>query len=399
MARRMEEARAKRKEARSYFFPQLRADAALMHRNDTPVVEVGAGSLGTIPGLGPFPTGQVNIGQGDTRVYLQNLALIQPITPLFKIHHGTAAASAEERAAEAKLRKMEEDIAYKTRQVYAGLLIAKAQYEAAEAGVRAAEARDQDAQEAVKAGNALAVVQTGSRALLLQSRQKRLAAEASLADLTAELNDLTDNPQGTALELVPFEPRAMALPSKDVLLDQAVKANPDLASATATAEKSRSGLRAAKADCFIPDIYAFASQTHIDGVDYLRHNSTTTGLALSWTIFDGGHKAYVISERAALVSQATENQRRLRQRVEIDLGKLMRKVETFRLQADTAGEAFALRKEEARLAENQLKAGTISAARRAEIEAAAKAANADHLAAKLGLDLAYAELDQLLGRH
>jgi multidrug efflux pump subunit AcrB/outer membrane protein TolC len=395
----VDEARAKRKQARADYMPKLRADAAWAHRNDTPVVTVGEGTLGTVPGLGPFPSGQVNVGQGDTNFYLQNLALIQPITPLFKIHHGVQAASAEERSAEAELRKMEENIAYKTRQVYAALLIAKAQFEAADAGVKAAEAKDQDAQQAVKAGNVLAVVQTGSRALLLQNRQKRLAAEASIADLTAELNDLVDNPQGTSLEVVPFEPRSMALPSKDVLLEEALKANPELASATAVMEKSRSGLRAAKADFFIPDVYAFAAQTHIDGIDYLRRDSTTAGVALSWTIFDGGRKAYVISERNALVNQATENKRRVRQRVEIDLGKLMRKVETYRLQADAADEAYVLRTEEARLAENQLKAGTISAAKQAEIAASAMAAKADSLAARLGLDLAFGEVDMLLGRH
>jgi outer membrane protein TolC len=85
--------------------------------------------------------------------------------------------------------------------------------------------------------------------------------------------------------------------------------------------------------------------------------------------------------------------------VEVELGKLMRKVETCRLQADAAEEAGALRTEEARLAENQLRAGTISKAKQAAAEAAAQAAQADLLAARLGLDLAYAELDQLLGRH
>ena len=99
------------------------------------------------------------------------------------------------------------------------------------------------------------------------------------------------------------------------------------------------------------------------------------------------------------MSQASENQHRLRQRVEIDLGKLMRKVETWRLQVDVADEACALRKEEARLAANQLRAGTLSAAKQAGAEAVAKGAQSDLLAAQLGLDLVYSELDQLLGRH
>lgn len=66
---------------------------------------------------------------------------------------------------------------------------------------------------------------------------------------------------------------------------------------------------------------------------------------------------------------------------------------------EVAEEANALNAEKARLAANQLKAGLIPVSRKAEAEAAAKTAEADFLAARLGLDLAYAELDQLLGIH
>jgi outer membrane protein TolC len=290
------------------------------------------------------------------------------------------------------------DIAFKTRQVYVGLLVAQAQFEAAEAGVKAAEAQDQDVQQAVQAGKVLAVAQTGSRVLLLQNRQKRLAAESAITDLTAELDDLIDQPQGTVLELAPFVPRTAALPSEAALLEEAVQANPELDSAAATTEKSRSALRAAKAD-YIPELTAYVTTGHEEGVPFINQNASAVGLTLSWKLFDGGRKAGVVQERSALVNQASENQHRLRQRVEIDLGKLMRKVETSRLQADVAEEACALRTEEARLADNQLRAGTISQAQQAGTAAAARAAQADLLAARLGLDLAYAELDQLLGRH
>ena len=394
----VEEARAKRMVAHADYLPQLETDGIYTHLNNAPTVNVGAGSLGAVPGLGPFPSTDVQSAQGKKDLYIQTLTLAQPLTQLAKIYHGNEVASAEQRAAEADLRKIVTDIAYKTRQVYVGLLVAKAEFEAAEAGVKAAEAQDQDAQQAVKAGNALGVVQTGSRVLLLQNRQKRLAAEAAITDLTAELDDLIDRPQGTALDPAPFVPRTQALPGQEVLLDEAVKANPELDSAAATTEKSRSALRAAKAD-YIPELTAYATTGHEEGVPFIRQNATAFGLSLSWKIFDGGRKAAVVSERSALVNQASENQHRLRQRVEIDLGKLMRKVETSRLQVDVAEEASALRTEEARLAENQQKAGTISAAKQAGTEAAARAAQADLLAARLGLDLVYAELDQLLGRH
>ena len=143
----------------------------------------------------------------------------------------------------------------------------------------------------------------------------------------------------------------------------------------------------------------FVRQTHQEGLPFVQSNLTTVGVSMSWSIFDGGRRASVVHERNAQVAQASDDRDRLRRRVEIDLGKVMRKVETCRLQADAAEEASALKTEEARLAANQLKAGTISKPKEAQARAAAQEAQADRLAAQLGLHLAYAELDQLLGRH
>jgi outer membrane protein TolC len=394
----VQEAQAKRRTARADYFPQLSADALWTRRNDGELINVPRGSLGSIPGLGPFPVQDVSLGQGKTNLYLQNITLGQPLTQLYKISQGNQVASAEERIAQAELRKMEADIAFKTRQAYLGLLIAQARRDAARAGLRAAELQDKDAREAVEAGKALKVVQQGSRAQYLQNRHKLLTAETALADLGSELNDLMGRPVGAPLDLAPVEPRKRALPSREALLEEALQGNPELAAAKAAQEKSRSALRAGKAD-FIPEISVFARQTHQEGVPFLRSNLTSAGLTLSWTLFDWGKKAGVVSQRAALVSQASENLRRLRSRVEIDLGKVLRKVEAAQLLVEVAEEAQGASQEKARLARNQQEVGVISAAKQAEAEAAARASEADLLAARLGLDLAHGELDQLLGTH
>jgi len=176
-----------------------------------------------------------------------------------------------------------------------------------------------------------------------------------------------------------------------------LKGNPDLSRAEAKVDQSRSGVRAGKAD-FLPEVSAFARQTHQDGAPFLRSNYSSFGLTLSWSIFDGGRKAYVVSQRNALLSQASEDRDRLRRRVEIDLGKVLRRIETSKLLEEAASESLDMHLEKARLAANQSKAGVISAAKAAEAEAAARASEADFLAARLGLELDYAELNRLLGR-
>ncbi|MFZ1613452.1 MAG: efflux RND transporter permease subunit [Holophaga sp.] len=394
----VQEAQAKRRTARADYFPHLSADATWLRSSGETLVKIPAGSLGSIPGLGPFPTQEMDLGQGNNRLYLQNITLGQPLTQLIKIHEGNQVASAEERLAQAELRKMEGEIAFKTRQAFLGWLIAKAKHDAAVAGVAAAQAQDLDAQEAVKAGNALKVLQTGSRAQLLQNRHRQLSAEASLSDLGAELNDLLGQPIDTPLDLALVLPKALVLPPKEALLAEALKGNPDLAIVKESLEKSRSALRAGKAD-YIPEISAFARHTYQDGVPFLRNTSTTVGLTLAWSIFDWGKKTGVVSQRSALVNQASENHRRIRTRVEIDLGKVLRKVDTAQLLVEVAAEAQALNTEKARLMANQYKAGLVPASKKAEADATAKTGDADLLAAQLGLELVYAELNQLLGVH
>jgi len=393
---RVEEASGKRSAARADYFPQLSTDATWLKRNDQPFMTIPAGSLGTVPGLGPFPTQDANLGQGKTHLFYQNVTLSQPLTQLFKIHHGNEVASAEERVAVAELRKMKTEIAYLTRQAYYGLLIAQAQIRAAQTGVGAAEQQDLDAQDAVKAGNALKVLQTGSRAKLLQSRYKLITAQATAADLTSELNDLMGEPLQTPLDLAPVSPDSRPLPTREAMLEQVRTSNPDLAVAQASLEKSRSALKAGKSE-YIPEVGAFIRQTHQDGLPFVQANSTSYGLSLSWTILDWGKRSGVVHQRAALVSQASSNYDRVRNRNEIDLDRLLRKLETARIRTEAAEEACAMNVEKARLAGNQHQSGLISASKKEEADAEANASEAELLAARLGLDLTRAELDRLLG--
>jgi outer membrane protein TolC len=395
---RLQEAEARHRTARADYLPQLAVDATWMKRNDHPLVEIPAGSLGNVPGLGPFPTQDATIGQGKTHFYLQNITLSQPLTQLIKINHGNQVASADEKVAQAELRKMETEIAFKTRQTYEGILIAQAQIEAARAEVAASQSQDQEAGEAVKAGNVLQVIQTGTKARLLQSRHKELSAEAAASDLRSELNDLMGEPLDARFELSPVTPDASPTPAREALLAQIQTNNPELEAAKKTVEKSQSALKAGKAE-YIPDISAFVRQTYQDGVPFVEHNTTTCGIALTWTLWDWGKRSGVVGQRAAQASQASENYRRIRNRTEISLDRLLRKVETARLGVDVAEEASAASTEKARLVANQRKAGLVPASKLAEAEAEARASEAGLLAARLGLDLVQAELKQLLGTY
>ena len=59
------ESREKRKSVRSDYFPHLSNESTAFHITNNQLVTVPAGSLGTVPGLGPFPAQDTSINQGS----------------------------------------------------------------------------------------------------------------------------------------------------------------------------------------------------------------------------------------------------------------------------------------------------------------------------------------------
>lgn len=390
------ENQAKVTSATGDYFPQLSTDALYLVLNKPEGITFPTGSLGTIPGLGPFPSQPMNINQGSNHLTLVNVTLAQPLTQLFKIRQGDRVASSDERASGAELKKTEATVALGVRQLYYGVLVAGKLKVASQSAVDASELALRDSEKALQAGNVLGVSVTGAKAAWLQSRQSLLSAENQIADLTGDLVDLLGLPTGTELDLEDAD-EAVLTPHRDELLKSAQAQNPELLVARETLAKAQAAHSAANLD-YIPNIGAFARYTQQNGVPFIGDHAFSYGLQASWTIFDWGKRRGVVGQRSAQVLQAEENLRRLENKVALEVEKGFRKVSQSRLTEEMAAEALALRTESDRLAENQLKAGVISPAKRAEATAAARKAEADHLQAKLGLRLALADLERLAGK-
>ncbi len=118
---------------------------------------------------------------------------------------------------------------------------------------------------------------------------------------------------------------------------------------------------------------------------------------MSWDVWDWGKRNDVICQREAQLSQAEENVRRIHDEVTVELDNAYRKLDNTRSMMDVAREALALQKERLRLVSNQLKTATINYAKYDEAVAAVKKAESDDLQARLGYELAVAELNRIAG--
>lgn len=281
-------------------------------------------------------------------------------------------------------------------QFYYALLVAYKERDAAQASLTAAQEYLREAEEALKAGNVLDVAVTSARANLLQGRQALLVAENRISDVTSELNDLLGLPIDAILEVTEAGlPESTEL-AKDQSYGEARARNGELVAARETLEKSRHAVRAARYE-YIPDVTIFAKHGYQDGAPFVEKNVGIFGAELTWNIFDWGKRKGEIGQRVAQQSQAEENLARIDKRLGIEIDKAYRKLDRSKQMVDVAREALSLSKENARLSENGLKAGTVTAAKYAEAVAALRKAEMEELQASLEYRLARAELDRITG--
>jgi outer membrane protein TolC len=376
------------------YYPRLSNESRFLGLSDQQLVTIPAGSLGNVPGIGPFPKTDTSIDQGSSTFFLSTTTLSQPLTQLIKIHDATKIARSDQNVARAEARQTENDVILAVHQLYYGLLSARKQKEAAAAGLSAALESQREAENAVRSMTRLEVSLNEARTAVLQNRQSLITADIQIADYNSELNNVLGLPLDTVLELSDPGPSDGAAQTREHYLQAALSGNAELEAAIASVDKARSGVKAAK-DEYIPEVSLFASHMYQDGAPFLTNNVGTFGIMMTWNIWDWGKRGAVVGERKAQLSQAQENLRRVNDQVTVGLEKAYRKLERTKSMMDVAREALALQRERLRLSSDQLKASTISSAKYNEAVAALKKAESEELQARLGYELALAELNRI----
>ncbi|HTX89568.1 MAG TPA: efflux RND transporter permease subunit, partial [Anaerolineales bacterium] len=167
------------------YYPHLSNYSWYMGTSESQLVNIPS----PVPGL-VFPVSESALNQGSSSFFVNSTILAQPLTQLIKIHEATGIARSDKKVAEADKKNAEDDVILAVHQLYYGLLVAKKQKEAAEAGLSSALESQREAENAVRARNLLEVSITESRTAVLQNKQSLLAANIRIADFNAELNRL-----------------------------------------------------------------------------------------------------------------------------------------------------------------------------------------------------------------
>jgi multidrug efflux pump subunit AcrB/outer membrane protein TolC len=384
------------KVARSDYFPHLSSETVLSGMSGNKLISIPAGVLGNVPGLGAFPLETVEITQGSDSTFINTLSLKQPLTQILKIRDAEHIAGAETRISEADLRKAEAEVVYYVKKLYLGLLLARKEKEAAMAAMAEAEEKLRESQEAETAGVLLPAAVTGARVMLLQARQSLLAIENKDADISAELSAMTGLPLDTTFELAYLRSDVENTQPLKFYQDTAMSGNPEIQAARETVNKAEFGVSAARHD-YIPDVGLFGSYLHQDGISFVKEDISMLGIQMNWDMFDWGKKRATKHQREMQLIQANNNLTRIKQKIEVDVGKAYRNMARSEQLLKVAKEALLLQKERLRIGDDKLTAETITESDHMELITACKKAEYDELQAHVGFYLSIAELELAAG--
>jgi len=380
----------------SAYFPSLTNQSNILHVTDLQNISIPAGAFG-IAGGSEVPAQNRMLPQGQKTFYTSGTQLSQPLTQLIRIHDANRMAAADVAISEDDLKKAENEVAVQVHSVYYGILIAKLQKQAAEQQTRYADEYVRESEDDVRNGNALRVTTIQGRATVLESQRSLLTADLQLADLSTELNDLLGLPLDTQLDLEAAVPVDFDQRSREEYLRTAWSQNPQIEAAEDAVKKAHAAVGSAES-AYIPDVTAYARQSFQDGVPFLVRNFGTFGVSLNWDVFDFGKRRAAVRESEAQLAQAEENVRRLKDEVAVSIERSYNKVQRTKSVVEVAQQVVKLRQESERLAENQLTQGVVLVSERRQATADTYKAQADFLQANLGYLLAWAELEQAVGR-
>ncbi len=380
----------------SAYFPTLTNQSNALHITELQQLDIPAGAFGGVNGAA-IPQQGLSLGQGKKTFVSSGTMLAQPLTQLIRVHAQNRIAAAEVATSRNELKRAENQVAIQVHTLYYGILIARLQKQAADQQTAYAGERLRESEDDIRNGSALKVAAIDGRAGLLQGQQAVLTAELQISDLTAELNDLLGLPLDTQLVLDPAVPANVDLHSCEEFVQTAWAENPEIRASEDSVRKAKAAVAVAET-AYIPDVTAYARHSYQNGVPFLVHNFGTFGVNFSWDIFDFGKRRAAVREHQTQLAEAEENLRRLKDEVAVTIQRSYNKVERTRNMVQVANEIVKLRHESERLAENQRNQGVILVSDRRQATAASYRAQADFLQANLGYLLAWAELQQAVGR-
>jgi outer membrane protein len=348
---RVAEAQATRKSVRGAYGPRLQLDANALYwfePSKVRIIDPAKLDLSSVPELfQPMLSGLVDqisvIDVRERATYQVQVGLVQPLTQLYSVYHGHAAAQHGEAAAASGVVAMRREVTFRVTEAYYRVVMAERVAEVAQEAVATLDAHVADAARFREAGLIgpdellAAEVEAGNaREALIRARNGVALARAALASLMGAPLD-----QPFALAPVPEDGEPPAPPDTPTAQAAARRARPELAALRALAGAATEQHKVARWQ-LTPQVSAVARYQYQKGVLLEPTNEVFAGAVLSWNLWDWGGTYYRARAAEAVTRQAESRVREAEDLIALE-------VTQRRLAIDAARERLAV----GRVAERQ----------------------------------------------
>ncbi|MBU2650135.1 MAG: TolC family protein [Bacteroidetes bacterium] len=405
----IDHARKKLSEMKSHFYPRVIFEGTFAYNSD-PNIYVKKGEMnhvyddlidvGWIDELlkeyFPLPPKDITLLYGDNWFYKTNLGLYQPISQITTVNTGKKAAQADVRITETEKSNLVSEIRLGVIELYYGILLESKREEAASIELEYKKLQYQDARNAEKVGEILALDTEALNAELFEKEQELIQIRNRKESYMLTFRQLL----GLDYNTVPI-PATVAFLSKEMApLDDyihiASNGNYKLQISGLTLVKAGYGIDAAKKG-YIPELIGFAQYNYNKGIPLMADDYLLAGLNLKWTLVAAGERAALRKQSNALYEEALEDLEYEKESVRNEVEKTYLDLIYAKKLLATAGKALEARQEEFRLAQNARKEGLILEYKLLEARADLAWAECDILGARLNYQILMARMDRLTG--
>ena len=288
-----------------------------------------AGSFGTIPGVGPFPSTVTEVKSSRQPIAYVMSQATQPLSQLYKIHLGIKAQELSSRIASEKTRAERQNLIKDVKQAYYAVLQSESELEVAEANVKQYQELDRVVLQRVSQEAALQSDSLDVKAKFAAEKYKLVQLRNTLDSRKEYLNNLLGRDIRTEFSAEQVPVASFEEVDLKMAQSRALSQRPEIKEAELSVKQAEYDRRMAKAD-YIPEVGVAFNYVSNYNVDVLPRNMTSVGLELKWEPWDWGRRKDVISQKKVVETQAEAKLNETRSRVLMDVNSRFRKLDESR---------------------------------------------------------------------
>jgi outer membrane protein len=310
------------------------------------------GAFGEIPGVGPYPTSDIDVKSPMEPNAFINAQITQPLSQLIRINLGIRNAAASRDIERERSQQQRLAIVNAVSRQYFAILQTQSALTASEEAIALYQELDRTIATHVAQKVALKSESMDVRLSLANEELTHMTQANTLASQKEQFNQLLGRDVRTPFEVDDVAPMTMAAIDLEAAIARAQQDRPDIREARLKVQQAALDRRMKHSER-IPDVSLAASYTSNFNMDVLPRNLSSVGVQVKWEPFDWGRKGRELAAKDRTVQQARLAVRDAEDRAAIDISTRYRKLAETRALLNVAQMAQDSAREKLRVKTNQ----------------------------------------------